>query len=112
MCWIGKELDEQVATKDITVYKVVILGNKDCASLFYKFNYKYNKLYATSFTIQAFASEFHISKGFHSYKNKTTAYEVGRHYWEHVAKCIIPKGSHYFINSYDEIVSDKIIIIG
>ena len=112
MCWSSRKLNEQVATKDITAYKVVIFNTIGCTSLFYKFNYEYNKLYTTSFTIQTFDFGFHISEGFHSYKTISQARKLGRFYWEHIVKCIIPKGSHYYINNDDEIVSDKIIIIG
>lgn len=112
MCWTSRKLDEHVATKDITAYKVVIPYTRSCTSLFWKFNYEYNKLYTTSFTIHAFDFGFYITEGFHSYKIVSQARKLNRLYREHVIRCVIPKGSHYFINSDDEIVSDKIIIIG
>ena len=112
MCWTSRKLDEHVATKDITAYKVVIPYTRSCTSLFWKFNYEYNKLYTTSFTIHAFDFGFYITEGFHSYKIVSQAHRLNRLYREHVVKCIIPKGSHYFINNDNEIVSDKIIIIG
>lgn len=111
MCWISRELDEQIATKDITVYKIVTFDTESCNSLYRNFKYQYNKLYTTSFTIQASDYTFYINEGFHSYKTKTKACEINKYFREFIVKCIIPKGSHYYINSDDEVVSDKIIII-
>lgn len=59
MCWISRELNEQVATKDITVYKVVSPIYRGCTSLYLKFDYKFNTLYAESINIKAFTSEYH-----------------------------------------------------
>lgn len=112
MCWTSRKLNEQIATKDITAYKVVIPYTRNCASLFWKFNYKYNKLYTTSFTIHTFDFGFYITKGFHSYKTASQARKLNRLCREHIVRCVIPKGAYYFINRDDEIVSDKIIIIG
>lgn len=117
MCWISRKLNKQVATKDITVYKVVIINNRDCASLFYKFKYKYNRVYTESFTIEEFSSEFHITTGFHSYKSLEAAQLIlafirmnRRECNGRIIRCIIPKGAIYYINNYKEVVSNKIII--
>ena len=112
MYWTSRKLNEQVATKDITAYKVVIPYTRSCTSLYYRFNYKYNKLYITSFAIHAFDFGFYITEGFHSYKTISKACKLSGLDWMHIVRCVIPKSSHYFINSDDEIVSDKIIIIG
>lgn len=46
MCWISRELDEQIATKDIAVYKVVSPIYGGYIFLYQNFEYKFNTLYS------------------------------------------------------------------
>lgn len=112
MCWISRELDEQVAAKDITVYKVVLPIYGGCISLYLNFEYKFNTLYAESINIKTYTSEYHITKGFHSYLTFEKALRMKDNIYHIIVRCIIPKNAHYYINNYEEVVSDKIIIIG
>jgi len=72
------------------------------------FYYNFNEIYKTKF----FSTEIKrggINKGFHSYRSKPN---VGSYYNNIiVVKCIIPKGTKYFYNSFkEEYVSEAIII--
>lgn len=122
--------DELIAEKNIKCYKTVrisiasyerALRNKKKAtwkdlgnrftSLVRGFRYRLSILYYTGFKIDK-TNQF-IDNGFHSFINKTSAIrEVGRFPRRIVIKCIIPKGSAYYINPRSgEYVSNRIKII-
>lgn len=110
MCWISRELDEQIATKDITVYKIVTFNTESCNSLYRNFKYQYNKLYTTLIIIQESDYKFYINKGFHSYINLKIIYFIEDVTKGCIAECTIPKGAIYYTNAYGEVVSNQIII--
>lgn len=112
MCWISEELNKRVANCDITVYKVVISNTSSVMSLFRGFEYRFNKTYKESFIIRSYDSMYIITKGFHSYRTKSQVLYENQFYCMEIVKCILPKGTIYYINNFDEIVSNQIRIIG
>ena len=56
-------------------------------------------------------SEYCITEGFHSYKTKSQVLFANQFYFKKIVKCILPKGTIYYINNNDEIVSNQIRII-
>ena len=142
MCWIEilRNVKYQVADKDIEVYKLVTLANKQsCVSIVKNFNYTANILYKIptlecneiarrygtlkiekayhSYTGVQFVcnSAFHIVKGV--YRCKRMIFGNRRMFIpfendSYIATFIIPKGAVYTINNCGEIVSDKIIYTG
>ena len=57
-----------------------------------------------------FDQGYRIDAGYHSYGTIESAKEK-RFYWEEaVVKCIIPKGTEYYINDDNEIASSTIIV--
>lgn len=114
MCWISYiKPQRHIAEKDITVYKLMDCVYDDyCRSLMMGFKYKYNTLYSIPFLTVTKERSGHprykdiyvIREGFHSYIEGTLGVNsMG------TLKCIIPKGSEYYIYK-DEIVSNQIII--
>lgn len=106
MCFTGKNI-ERIAKKDIVCYKKINLNfdgrNSIIISSYHKgFKYKLGKVYNASFTKskRTYDAGIDIFRGFHSYRNK----DMGN------VKCIIPKGSKYYIND-SERVSDSIKIV-
>lgn len=112
MCWISRELNKQVATKNITIYKVGTCNTRSFISLYTKFRYQYNKVYTESFTIGKYPPNFHITTGFHSYKTISKASRASIFFCKPIAWCTIPKGAVYYENNDGEIVSNQIIING
>ena len=111
MCWISTELDKKVAEHDITVYKIVLPNIRGVKSLFYKFWYLFNMTYRGTFNIKLDGSEYCITEGFHSYKTKSQVLFANKFYFKKIVKCILPKGTIYYINNNNEIVSNQIRII-
>lgn len=107
MCWIDKQCIKYIANKDITVFKIMRkAGINKCVSLVKEFEYKYEQLYTLDkeIVVGFIDSLYIIHKGFHSYVEGAVG--VNKNY---TVKCIIPKGSEYYIDK-DEIVSNQIII--
>lgn len=111
MCWTNRTLNRKVVEHDITVYKSVIPDLIGCRSLIYNFNYNFNEVYIESFHIEHINDIYYIFRGFHSYKTKSRALNRNPFY-KCIVKCILPKGTIYYINNLDEIVSNQIRIIG
>ena len=112
MCWTNTELDKKVAEHDITVYKIVLPCSRGAKSLFYKFWYLFNITYRETLDITLVGSEYCIADGFHSYKTKSRVLFANQFYFKKIVKCILPKGTIYYINNNNEIVSNQIRIIG
>lgn len=142
MCWIERleNVSIQIADKDIEVYKIVILANKQsCVSIIKNFNYTANILYKIpTLEYDEIARRYEtlkIEKAYHSYTgvqfvcNSTFRTVKGVYRLKsiilgnrrmfmslendgYIATFIIPKGSKYIINTKGEIVSDKIIYTG
>lgn len=143
MCWIEniKNLDLQIADKDVEVYKIVSDANKQsCKSIIKGFIYKANIKYEMPFIKTSFSGDFwntdliYIAKAYHSYdKIYFTLKKPYSQYLNYeykgiiignslitiridnsyyVATFVIPKGSQYAINRKGEIVSNQIIYTG
>lgn len=123
MCWVSfKPPVKRVAEKDILVYKVVNPSphKNECYSFFFNFLYKFGVIYNTDIKIKYIDNgkdEYMWvgNEGFHSLSNKKAAlYESEVYIFKcdtFIVQCIIPKGSDYYINEYDEVISNSIIIL-
>lgn len=115
MCLLTNNLHKYIAEKDIVCYKIVNLRDNKIISYWYDFPYELNSKYTTQVLqpIPVLNGDICIEKGFHSYRNLDTAKEDT---WLPlteslvIVKCIVPKGSEYYINS-KEMVSNQIIIV-
>ena len=121
MCWTSYTTPvKQIADDDIVCYKIFNKENikwyknkiKELISLWanylytpYSLNSKINIDYTWSDTRYSWC----INEGYHSY---TTLCIIKKHTESHyyAVKCIIPKGSEYYIHN-DYIVSSNIIVI-
>lgn len=142
MCWIEilRNVKYQVADKDIKVYKIVTLANKQsCVSIIKNFNYTANILYKIpTLECNEIARRYRmlkIEKAYHSYTGVQFVCNSAFHKVKGVYRCkrmifgnrrmfipfendsyiatfIIPKGAAYTINSRGEIVSNKIMYTG
>lgn len=123
MCWVSyKPPVKKIAKKDILVYKFVnirsYLTNR-CISFFFNFTYILDMKYNTYIEIRKVGKgeryRWAGHEGFHSYYDKKTAlleyelYKINK--FTSIVKCIIPKGSEYYINEENEIISNSIIIL-
>lgn len=137
MCWIGRMKDRKRALEDITVYKILEETNNlgdDYTGLFSPvrgMKYEIGKTYTPNMEIIPFYnSGYHtcsISIGLHCYSedNKIIVSNDGditviggSRYAGHgdtiipiIVRCIIPKGTTYYINSRGEIVTEKLTLI-
>ena len=112
MCWTNRTLNRKVVEHDITVYKIVRPCTRGIKSLFYKFWYLFNVTYRGTLDIKLVSSEYCITEGFHSYKTKSQVLLANQFHFKKIVKCILPKGTIYYINNFNEIVSNQIRIIG
>jgi len=98
-----------IARKDIICYKNVY---SDLMSQYQEFQYEYNIKYPKIklFKIENFTALFDIYEGYHSYIKYNYAEYLCIHNNLIIIKCIIPKGSRYYMNTY-EYVSNQIILI-
>ena len=117
MCLITNNLHKYIAEKDIVCYKVVYLQGKEIISYWFDFPYELNRKYTIPVLqpIPTPNGNIIIEKGFHSYRNIYTAKgDIWLSLMELlpkvIVKCIVPKGSEYYINS-KEMVSNQIIIV-
>lgn len=124
MCWTSsKPPVKRIAKEGIYTYKVVFdYGEFICYSLVMGFVYEYYKLYTQNKAIMplcgALSNKWIIEEGFHSYRTWLTAKEASEKFSTDssirkrikIVQCIIPKGTAFYINEKNEIVSDRIII--
>lgn len=134
MCWkSAKKPVKKIASKNITCYKVFCNSNvvwnqyprkflgitiwnkykiKELCSLlrgYIYIPYEYNPKVNIFISKSEYYHSWYIDKGYHSYrtldktKDETNLNDV-------IVKCIIPKGSAYYVNDLDEIVSSNIIV--
>lgn len=87
---------EQVATKDITVYKVIRNNN---TSLFQYFLYKSNTLYRLREKLKRSSTGKTIHKGFHSYSEIERACRSADVEQSKIVAFTIPKGAKFYFNS-------------
>ena len=133
MCLVTNQKTAIIAEKDITVYK--ILG-KDLNAIFTNFKYVIGKINETEIKHSekwyclGIIDEEYLNKkypprwrrhpdliclgeGFHSFETEEIAKIVNDYIYKHVDnifKCVIPKGSEYYINEVGFIVSNSLII--
>lgn len=133
MCLEKKSLIPRIATKDIIVYKILIPENNKLLTPFYKNEIEIGKTYKgifdkyniiiknkrytfhnsiICFLISLFFSKIIDSGYIHSYSNYYLSFNAinwfyGNYYYR-IAKCIIPKGTLYFIGKHDDIASRKL----
>lgn len=137
MCWRTNGLPQlKVAQEDITSYKIVKLNanNGTYDAIYYPFHYIPDVLEEGKLEIEREYSGWgtEINIAFHSYSEKPIFQFIqfgvlikhpkmdinlgcfslknvldGNHV---VVKCIMPEGTRYYINSYGEIASNKIIL--
>ena len=137
MCWVSYKGSpaKHIASEDITCYKIFCNSNimwnqnkvrflgmpvwnkytiKELHSLYKDYLYV---PYNTNPEINIFINfsnylyRWYIEKGYHSYSTLHKAkLEKSSNIIEVIVKCIIPKGSEYYINETQEIVSSNIIV--
>lgn len=124
MCWISsKPPVRRIAKEGIYTYKVVYDYSEFlCDSLIMGFVYEYYKLYTQNKAIMplcgARTNKWIIEEGFHSYRTWLTAKKAFEGFSTDssirkkikIVQCIIPKGTIFYINEKNEIVSNNIII--
>ena len=117
MCLYTRWKKPKVATEDIIVYKILSVYSTHLASPYINFVYDLDRLYETKFTKSKSYIEkgYYIYAGFHAYVSRKIAsnadLDCNFNTYERIYKCIIPKGSTYYISSDNkEIVVNKIII--
>lgn len=111
---------ERTAEKDIVCYKVMNYDSIEgtILSLYTNFEYKLDKVYKLNEKLKISMMQYndpYISHGFHSFITLSSIGRIGiegigSHLSEKIFKCIIPKGSTYYSNDIDLMVSDAIII--
>lgn len=115
MCLRTEQIEPQIATEDITCYKII---HKDMTSLFHpEFKWEFGKVYHTEMitTYSSFLRETQIEKGFHSYSTLDGTREAYYSSTEPciAVKCTIPKGSEFYPGNHgvcEGYASGKIII--
>lgn len=117
MCLYTRWKKPKTAAENIVVYKILSVYSTHLASPYMNFVYDLHRLYETKFTKSKGCSGrgYYIYEGFHAYVSKKIASDAdidcSFSTCERVYKCIIPKGSTYYISSDNkEIVADKIVI--
>lgn len=113
MCLYTKWKKPKKAKKDIIVYKIL---RENYISPYRGFSYNLGIKYDTDmdFFTDPYDDGLYIDVGFHAFTSKRALLKSNlKKYFSTgiVFKCIIPKGSSYYISSHKrEIVSDSIII--
>jgi hypothetical protein len=114
----------KIATKNIIVYKLLNVTNGEYKSPYFKMIYKPEDIIETNkftFVVDNLSTGEHrllINQGIHSYEKKNClSVSLRKLIWENCSnnngtliKCVIPKGTPYFINAVGEVVSLKLIM--
>lgn len=116
MCLETCKRNPYTANKNIVVYKILLKSFfGEIISPYLNFVYKLRTLYSTSLSVrQSLHSNkiYLIEKGLHAYTSIDKAKENLIYFSKAtIYRCIIPKGSLYFINEDDnEIASNRLIV--
>lgn len=121
MCWSSKYYPKiEIVDYPLVVYKVVrYVDLSICYSLCRNFEYIYKEEYKQISDLKITQRKYHyewvINEGFHSYTRNRAIQEYKETVLHSISKfalveCIIPKGSTFYRNENNEIVSDRIII--
>ena len=125
-----KESKLLIAKRDITVYKIGCYANEVIFNPYYMTNYKYNRKTLIHEYVEFDKDSINI--GLHSLLSLSGVYNLMEGYMcffpngnivpfittnilynpIYVGKFIIPKGSTYIVNFYNEVVSDALIYTG
>lgn len=111
MCFIlDRKSFPRIALKDIKVQKLFIRVNSRFISPYQEFEYKKGVTYKSKFKFEfdSVLYNIHINEGLHSYTKKI---KITINNDLYVKECIIPKGSIYFVNKDNEVVSNKLKLI-
>lgn len=132
MCWITSKIpDLKIVDKPIKVYKIFRGSFEKLSSLVYPYDWipgeiRHQKIGKVISEKILSRTRYRINEGFHSfiYLPKIEPININESYIETaysfiafenkkiiVCECEIPKGSLYYINEWDEIVSNKLKII-
>lgn len=114
MCWISRKSPTLLtAKKDLICYKML---TKTLLSPYSNYQYCFDKP-NTIIDLQTviYNDEFRCQEGYHSYvsfEDTLNKYKLLKCFDPNIYmfECIIPKGSQYLINEWDEVVSSNIII--
>lgn len=118
MCLYTSHVKPKVAKEDIICYKIMYYKPRNvhkAISIYQGFRYKLGTLYKSELIYHIYKT---VHEGFHSYKNLKDAINkrllISRYLKEiKIFKCIIPKGSTYYVGIYSGVhsfASNKIII--
>ena len=116
MCLETYNKNPYTANKNIVVYKIMLKSFfEEIISPYWGFVYKLRTLYSTSLSVrQSLHSNklYLIEKGLHAYTSiDKVKQEIEFFNKATIYRCIIPKGSLYYINEQDnEIVSNQLIV--
>ena len=106
-----------IADKDIVCYKFLRSDIEDRNHFYppyFSFCYKRNKLYKTNIITgkERFSDRTFAYNGFHSLVCKLDRYLFDSYLPDYykLYKCIIPKGSEYYLGRDEDIVSNQIIV--
>ena len=134
MCWISKNLTQQISDGNVKIFKMCMTKNyKLCGYFYTNFEYILDEEYQTEINIghNVELNRFVGNQGFHSYD--ATKCEVKKIIDREVKLCVtrcafkpytvvkyladavlvegyLPKGTTYYVNADGEIISDKIIL--
>ena len=104
---IKRKSHKQTAKKDIVVYKIVeqVVYSKRLRTPYQFTTVKIGGKYESKLTVYDDGIELCITKGLHSLKTKKEAIEAakditGCDYDQHIVRCIIPKGSEYYVGDF------------
>lgn len=132
MCWMAFRIEDTLCKKaetDIVVYKLVVSATKDsCVSAIT--GYKYDTKIQPELNLTIINGMRAITMGYHSYINVKYKKDelwntipllcAGQRVYPlkdqldgyYLAKFIIPEGSKYYRNAFDEVVSNRIRYTG
>jgi hypothetical protein len=98
---IKKRLALYTAKKDKVVYKYIEKRFGGYVTPYQGFPIKIGHKYTSDLKVEKDYYNI-VEIGLHSFKNKKDAIEVANKYYEHyIVKCIIPKGSKYYVGTFD-----------
>lgn len=116
MCLYIYSRNQHTANKDLVVYKILLRHSfKERISPYMDFKYKLKILYTSPFSIRKSLHSkdlYCINEGLHAFTSIDIAKRTLPYFIKGgIYKCIIPKGSLYYINEEDnEIASNKLIV--
>jgi hypothetical protein len=107
-----KQPKPRIATENIVCYKTMHRTNYGLQSVFKRFNYQLKEKYGPlEFDIRHGGFGWSLLAGFHSFRTLARAQRSADNTNRVIVKCVIPKGSKYYIgNGRSEYASNRLII--